>query len=137
MTQQLDMFGPPQPAQDLQLTPHQKAEMLLDKYAEARDDDRLLTLLWWQEFDNLGSLFHWTLRDLLHGEVGEDQLEVMAKAMMERFETWFRKTATHPETIRRRRQEIQSNSQTQGAMRGSPTTTAYRRSRDGAGPPRR
>ena len=141
MTQQIDqlrMFGAPIPARDLAgLTPRQKAEVLLDEDERVRNDDRLLMLAWWKRFDNLDELFRWTLHDLLEGEVSDEELAAMAEALSERFGDWFQRMATSPETIRRRRQEIQVNRQDQGAMRGSAHTTAYRRARDGAGPPRR
>jgi len=134
---QMAMFRPPVAAQDLRdLSPLQKAELLLDENPQARNDDRLLMLLWWERFDDLGTMFHWTLRDLLEGEVGDEELQVMAEAATERFRKWFL-TATHPETIRRRRAELQSNRKKHGALRGSAQTTAYRKARDGAGPPRR
>ena len=135
---QLTMFGTPIPAGDLAgLTPRQRAELLLDEDQRLRNDDRLLMLAWWKRFDNLDELFRWTLHDLLEGEVSDEELAPMAEALSERFGDWFQRMATSPETIRRRRQEIQSNRNNDGAMRGSPHTTAYRRARDGAGPPRR
>jgi len=137
MTEQLSMFGPSVPAEMDHLSPRQKAESLLDENVEARNDDRLLMLLWWIQFDGLAQNFYWALRDLLEGEKSDDELEVMADALLERFRDWFRRTATHPETVRRRRAEIQSNRQKEGALRGSASTTAYRRARDGAGPPRK
>lgn len=138
MSEQLNMFGPPMPAQsNADLSPHQKAELLLEQFPETREDDRLLMLKWWASFDNLDAVFRWTLSDLLEGEVGGEELAAMAEALSGRFQEWFMRTATHPETIRRRRQDIQSNRKDLGALRGSASTTAYRKARDGAGPPRR
>ena len=114
-----------------------EAELLLDENPQARNDDRLLMLLWWERFDALGTLFHWTLHDLFKGERDDEELQVMVEAAMDRFHAWFQNTATHPETIRRRRAELQSNRKNHGTLRGSAGTTAYRKARDGAGPPRR
>ncbi|HUW08358.1 MAG TPA: hypothetical protein VM537_01455, partial [Anaerolineae bacterium] len=100
--QQMAMFGPPVEADLGHLTPRQKAELLLDENPQARNDDRLLMLLWWERFDALGTLFHWTLHDLFKGERDDEELQVMVEAAMDRFHAWFRSTATHPETIRRR-----------------------------------
>lgn len=136
--EQLAMFGPAVPAMDLAgLSPHQKAELLLDQHPETRGDDRLLMLLWWERFDGLHELFRWLMRDLFEGEKADEELDAVAAAISERFDEWFRTTATHPETIRRRRAEIQSNRSADGALRGPASVTAYRRERDGAGPPRR
>jgi len=136
-TKQMDMFGPPVEPDLGNLSPLQKAELLLDENPQARNDDLLLMLLWWERFDALGTLFHWTLRDLFKGEMDDEELQVMTDAAMDRFHAWFRSTATHPETIRRRRAELQSNRKKHGTLRGSAGTTAYRKARDGAGPPRR
>ena len=137
MTQQLALFGTPVAAEIAHLSPREKAELLMDEYEEACNDDRVLMLLWWEQFDGLNLVFYWTLRDLLEGEKSDEEIQVMADALLERFKTWFQRTATHPETIRRRRAEIQSNRKKHGTLRGSAATTRYRRSRDGAGPPRR
>jgi len=131
------MFGAPPVEAHGDLSPMQKTELLLDEHPEARGDDKLLMLLWWERFDALPSLFFWTLRDLFKGEMDDEELQVMADAALEQFKDWFRSTATHPETIRRRRAELQSNRKEHGVLRGSPQVTAYRRARDGAGPPRR
>ena len=138
MTEQLTMFGPPVPAAPQDLTPEQKAEFLLDENPDARGNDKLLMLLWWERFDALGSLFQWTFRDLLEGEMADEELQVLADAALERFKTWFlSKSTTHPETIRRRRAALQSNRKKHGTLRAPDHITAYRRSRDGAGPPRK
>ena len=137
MTQQLTMFGAPPVEAYSDLSPREKAELLMDENPEARNDDRLLMLLWWERFDSLGTLFHWSLRDLMEGEVDDEELQVMANALSERFKDWFRRTATHPETIRRRRVEIQSLRKKHGALRPAAHITAYRKARDGAGPPRK
>ena len=138
MTEQLTMFGPPVPADLGDLTPEQKAEYLLDENPDARGNDKLLMLLWWERFDALGSLFLWTMRDLLECEKSQEEMEAIADAALERFKTWFlSKSTTHPETIRRRRAALQSNRKKHGTLRGPAHITAYRKARDGAGPPRR
>ena len=138
MTEQLGLFGPPEPVDDGgSLSPQQKAERLLEEFPDARGDDRLLMRLWWKRWDGLGSLFLWVLRDLLQDEKGDEELEVMAQALLERFETWFQRSATHPETIRRRRAEIQALRRKHGDLRPPAHIAAYRKARDGAGAPRR
>jgi len=136
-TQQMTMFGPPVDPDLGNLSPEQKAELLLDENPDVRGDDRRLMLLWWERFDALGAMFHWMLRDLMEGENSDEELQVMADAALERFKEWFAKTATHPETIRRRRAALQSNRKKHGTLRASPQITAYRKARDGAGPPRK
>lgn len=135
-TQQFDMFGPPTEALG-DLTPLQKAEFLMDENEQARSDDRLLMLLWWERFDDLGPMFHWMMRDLLPDGTGDEALQQAAEKAMTRFMAWFENAATHPETIRRRRAELQANRKKHGTLRATPEVTAYRKARDSAGPPRR
>lgn len=113
MPMQMGLFGGTEPPQGL--TPHEKVAFILETNPEARDDDRELMLAYWQQFDALAL--------------------VLGAEAMGKFAAWFRKS-THPETIRRRRAEIQKLSGGGGSMLPSPGEADRRRALDGAGPPR-
>ena len=113
MITQMDLFGRAAPPQGL--SPQEKVAYILEICPAARDDDRELMLRYWELFDGLA---------LVLGEQGAD-----------RFREWFR-MATHPETIRRRRADIQKLGGGGGSMLPSATEAARRRALDGAGPPR-
>jgi len=113
MIRQMGLFGGAEPPQGL--TPQEKVAYILEVRPAARDDDRELMLAFWELFDGLTTVL---------GEEGAA-----------RFAAWFRK-ATHPETIRRRRAEIQKLGGGGGALLPSPGEAARRRALDGAGPPR-
>lgn len=114
MNQQLDLFGDIHPPQDLDL--RSRVAYVLEAHPETRDDDRLLTLWYWWEWNGLAAI------------LTEAQFQVLLK--------WAAR-ADAPETIRRRRQEIQQLRGDLGALRPSPEVADFRRKRDGAGPPRR
>ena len=113
-TQQLDLFGDMAPPQDLDL--RSKVAYILETHPETRDDDRLLTLWYWYEWNSIEA--------------------VISQAQFEDLLDWCQK-ADHPETIRRRRQEIQQLRTGKGTLQPSPGTANFRQARDGAGPPRR
>lgn len=110
---QFDLFGGLSAPAGLSL--QDKVAYVLEHYPEARDDDRLLTLWYWRTWDNLAAV------------VSEDQFD--------RLLTWCR-NAAHPETIRRRRQEIQKLRTEVGHLLPSDSVAAFRKAQDGAGPPR-
>ena len=83
--------------------------------AAARKEDRLLMLGYWAVFDDLDDL------------LGADAFQAFAAAFL---------TITTPETVRRGRQEIQKLRTGTGHLLPDAQTIAYRRSRDGAGPPK-
>jgi hypothetical protein len=109
----LDLAGPP-PG----LSPQEKVTYVLREHPEARNSDALTILHHWLEFDGLG--------DVLCGEC------------LGRFAAWLSSDRTTPaETIRRRRQEIQSLGLGAGDLQPAPTVAAYRKQRARQGPPRR
>lgn len=88
--------------------PYEKVRYILGNYEEARDDDMLLAWIYWNLFDGMA--------EALQGGT---------------LEYWFLHTATHFETIRRRRQELK---------RSYPPTREvqeYREKMSKAGPPGR
>jgi hypothetical protein len=111
---QYDLFGQIQAPQDLDL--HSKVAYILEQHPEARDDDRLLVLWFWWEWNSLACLLTAAqFQDLLVWVMGAEQ----------------------PETIRRRRQEIQMLRSGVGTLQPSASTAAHRREQDSAGPPSR
>ena len=110
---QLDLLGGMAPPQGLD--PQEKVAYLLEQHPDARNNDRELMLAYWSEFDGMR--------------------EVLGQEGATRFAAWFRK-ATHPETIRRRRAEIQKLGGGGGSLLPSDGEAARRRALDGAGPPR-
>ena len=114
-SQQFNLFsGEASAPQGLKL--RDKVAYILEHHPDARDDDALLLYYYWLEFDNLA-----------------DSLEPDA---LRRFKTWFAGSATNPETIRRRRQEIQQLRGEYGHLLPSEQVANYRKARDSAGPPR-
>ena len=113
---QLALLGDDLPPSGISL--RDRVAHILDTVPDARNDDALLALEYWCRYDGLADVFE---ADVLRD-----------------FCDWFRARATSFETIRRRRQEIQRNRDDGiGHLRPSPSVETYRRSRDGAGPPRR
>ena len=117
-TMQFDLFGGLAPPAHMKL--QDQVRWILDHYPATRDNDRLLVLRYWLEFDGL--------RELLDGE---------AIATLERFMANPR-TAT-PETVRRRRQELQrlDSGGSDDDLAPSDSTKRWRKARAHAGPPRR
>ena len=111
---QYDLFGDLTPPQDLSLK--NQVAYILETYPEARDSDALTLFHFWCDWDGLSALFD------------DSALEAIKE---------FLQKATSAETIRRRRQEIQQLQTEIGRLRPSEGAIAYRRARDGAGPPRR
>lgn len=114
---QLDIFGNICAPADL--SPQQRIAWLLDNDPELRDNDRALMLAHWRAFDGLE--------------------QVLDEASLDAFEEWFLNVnaATHPETIRRRRAELQRLRTGDGVFQPSRGESLRRRALDGAGPPRR
>ena len=108
---QFDLFGGLQPPPDLDRDA--KVAYILERWPECRDDDRELWLRFWQVFDGM-----------------EQALGTKGMAQFRRF---FLK-ATHPETIRRGRQEVQRVRTDSGSLRPSPEETKRRQELDGADP---
>jgi hypothetical protein len=113
---QLDLFGGTAPPADLSY--QERVALVLERHPEARDNDGLLLYYYWLTFDGLDAV----LPD---------------EATRDRFRIFLEKHATSPETIRRRRQEIQKNRTGAGSLRPSPGEAKRRRALDGAGAPRR
>jgi len=122
MTETKTVYQPPQPllfevaGPPPGLNLKQRVAYILTMYPETRDNDNLLVLHYWLTFDRLHSLL--------------DQ-ETLA-----RLTDWIA-DATNPETIRRRRQEIQQLDTQAGDLQPSANVANYRRGRAHAGPPRR
>jgi hypothetical protein len=110
---QLDLFGGIAPPAGL--TRDQKCAYIMEHWPETRNDDRLLMIRFWQVFDSLE--------------------EILGATGFRRFQAWFAK-ATHPETIRRGRAEIQKLGKGGGSLLPEEHEAARRRALDGAGPPR-
>jgi len=110
---QIDLWGHTAPPQGL--SEADRVAYLLDRFPECRDDDRLLILAYWREFDCL---------------------EIVLGDACAAFEAWFRNHATHPETIRRRRQEHQRLDGDHGHLRPGGNIIRYRRKKSHAGPVR-
>ncbi len=88
ITMQFTLFGgealPP-------MSDHEKVLRLLELYPETRNDDRRLMVMYWAEYDALETVFK-------------------TPEQMAAFEAWFcNRRTTAPESIRRRRAEIQPN----------------------------
>jgi len=115
--QQLDLFGgstamPPDVV--AKMTRDEKVAYILENWPETRNDDQLLMLRYWQEFDGL------------QAALGAEAFAVFVEVFPH---------LTNPETIRRGRQTNQKNRSNSGHLRPSPSILEYRRARDGAGPP--
>lgn len=92
---------------------------ILENYPEARNDDRLCLYLYWLLYDGLGVA------------LGSDET-------IARFRHFIENNATTPETIRRRRAEIQKlRYPGAGTLLPNSTEQARRRALDGAGSPDR
>lgn len=115
---QFDLFGGMAPPAHLNL--QDRVRWILNTYPATRDDDRLLVLRYWLDFDGLGEL-----------------LDADAIQTLERFLS-HPKTA-NPETLRRRRQELQrlDSGGSDETLAPSDSTKRWRKSRAHAGPPRR
>lgn len=111
--QQYDLFGDIQPPRDMDRDA--KVAYILEHWPECRNDDRALWLRFWRVFDGME--------------------EVFGIEVVEQFAAWFAK-ATHPETIRRGRQEVQKLRTLTGSLLPNSNETKRRQARDGAGPPR-
>ena len=98
---------------------HDRVAWILENHPEARNDDRLCLFLYWLLYDGL------------HAALGSDEA-------VDRFRAFMEKQATTPETIRRRRAEIQKlRYPGAGTLLPDATEIERRRSLDGAGPPDR
>ena len=109
--QQFDLFGILRAPQDLDL--QSKVAYVLEHHPETRDDDRLLILWYWWEWNGLNAM------------LDRQTFEVLC--------VWSA-NAEQPETIRRRRQELQQLRSGTGCLCPSPEVAEHRRQQDGAGP---
>jgi len=111
---QIDLFGHAGPPPGLNRD--EKVAYIMEHWPETRNDDRLLLLRFWQVFDSLD--------------------EVLGEEAARRFGAWFLK-ATHPETIRRGRANVQKLRHGGGSLLPNAREAERRRALDGAGPPGR
>ncbi len=111
--QQIDLFGGVHPPQDM--TIQDQVAYVLDQHPETRDDDMALLFWYWKEWDGL-----------------YDALCPTDEWLM-RFKRFLLEDATSPETIRRRRQEVQND---RNRLRPSDAEAKYREKRSHAGPVR-
>lgn len=112
-TYQFDLFGSMAPPQDLNRD--EKVAYIMENWPECRNDDRELMIRFWRVFDSME--------------------EILGDEGARRFRAWFLR-ATHPETIRRGRANIQKLRTGAGALQPSEAEAQRRRALDGAGPPR-
>ena len=110
-----NLFGEMVPPPDLKL--EQKVEWLLREHPRCRDEDGELVVRFWWEFEGLSAVLDEGSRDRL-------------AAFMER--------ATSPDTITRRRRELQrlESGGSDGDLAPSKTVAKRRRKQYRAGPPR-
>ena len=92
----------------------ERVQEILRQHPEARNDDRELAYWYWVTFQGLS--------------------ELLTADALEDFHTWFAKRAEQPETLARRRREIQNDA---GKLKPSAPIEKYRRARAKFGPPRR
>jgi hypothetical protein len=116
-TRQYDLFGgstelPPDVV--ARMTRNEKVAHILEEYPEARGNDRVCMLRYWEVFDGLRQA------------LGEEGFDLFADA--------FHKI-THPETVRRGRAEVQKLRKGGGSLLPGESVINYRRARDGAGAP--
>ena len=98
------------------MTRDEKVALVLEHWPDARKEDRWLMLGYWAVFDRL------------HERLGVEAFERFCRVFV---------SITTPETIRRGRQSVQKLRTDAGHLLPDAQTIQYRRSRDGAGAPRR